>query len=116
MLTETEQLELLQKVHDLEARDEAVTKRVSGLYDILKAWQRAGAHKDVRWALLNPMTAVERDDLELATNRFLAGQGYDYRELDSLRDLVKALRQEVTGLRQELHNHGFKAHTPGTEL
>ncbi len=106
---------LRRRIVDLELRELKVTGRVSGLYDLLHKWRNACSRPDVRIMLLNALSSTQRTELELATDRFLSGQGYEFRDVERSNELIERLRAEVASLRRELSNHGFKATTPMTE-
>ena len=96
------------KLEDAAERERLVTIRVSGLFDLLRLWRNACSSPDVRLTLLNHLTHVQRMDMETHTDRFLSGQGYDMRLVETLKEENKLLLLETASLRRELTELGHK--------
>ena len=103
--------QLQDRLDDALAREHRVTIRVSGLFDLLRLWRNACSPPDVRLALLNNLTHVQRIDMETHTDRFLSGQGYDMRLVETLKEENKLLLLETASLRRELTELGHKPAT-----
>ena len=99
------------KLEDAAERERLVTIRVGGLFDLLRLWRNACSPPDIRLALLNNLTHVQRMDLESHTDRFLSGQGYDMRLVETLKEENKLLLLETASLRRELTELGHKPAT-----